>query len=169
MPSKPLYELCLSDFEDHDAWTWADEDDESLVCPIDEYCRAFGDRLPDCLPWKSEVFARGVVQTADGDRCIAEIAVREGEVYVLNFARTDHAGTEVSVPFQDSLRRTRHIESLERFLGKKEEGIFPLTVIVDIESLGMHFDQVFEYPYVEGKYRIVRRQTSNTQAGDIHE
>jgi len=130
-PTKPLLraisELKEEDFLKHPVWTWAEEDDESLVEPVKEY-----DPLPED---HDALFVAGRLTLANGQWLNGTISVRcsDKKVYLLE---AFVGPIEIGLPLLNTSDFKKAIGRFAEATKLAEQQIFPLRYTTDFHFKG---------------------------------
>lgn len=115
---KKIGQITIDDFVAHPVWTWADEDDESTVMPLEN---------SEILPEDHDaLFVACKLRLADGTSIPGALSVRMSDcsVYMLSFPKSN--GTLFDFPLQPELKELVSREQLASHLQKPLEFVFPI-------------------------------------------
>jgi hypothetical protein len=113
--SKPISELSIDDFLTHPIWTWADEDDESLVIPLE-----------DINQDHDTLFILANFILGDGTKIPGFIAVRANNFSLYLMALAGKNNRLFDIPLQLQLRKLIDIDKIQAELNKEAKDIFPI-------------------------------------------
>jgi hypothetical protein len=114
---KKISQLTFSDFEDHPIWTWAEDDDEDVVCSI---VGEIHKEEHDALFIKSDFIFN------DGTTISGFIAVRMQDQHVYLVALATSWGRLLDIPINPALRPLIKMKELEDAFNKNRTEIFPI-------------------------------------------
>lgn len=112
---KPISELKIDDFLAHPVWTWADEEDERLVEPLE-----------DINEEHDALFILSNFILSDGSMIPGFIAVWEHDFSLYSVALAGKNNRLFDIPLQLELRSLIDVEEIEEELDKKFIDIFPI-------------------------------------------
>ncbi len=115
---KKVYELTIDDFTQFPIWTWADEDEDTVI-PEDTQ-----EVLPD--EDNSALFVHSELRLNDGTSMVGILSVATSNhwVYVIEFVQTD--GKLLSLSLQPQLAGFSEREQVASHLGNTTEQVFPI-------------------------------------------
>jgi hypothetical protein len=112
---KPISELNIDDFITHPVWTWAEEEDERLVKPLE-----------DINEEHDALFISSNFILSDGSKIPGFIAVRSQDFSVYSVSLVGKNNRLFDIPLQLKLRRLIDAHKIEEELDKGMKDIFPI-------------------------------------------
>jgi hypothetical protein len=116
--SKPISELTIDDFRTHPVWTWAGEDDERLVEPLEDLSQGH-----DAL----FIFSNFIL--SDGSTISGFIAIRTNDLSVYLVSLFGKYNRFFDIPLQLELRGLIDAHRIEEELDKGIKDIFPIRYV----------------------------------------
>ena len=132
---KPISELNIDDFITHPVWTWAEEEDERLVKPLE-----------DINEEHDALFILSNFILSDGSRIPGFIAVRAPDFSLYSVALAGKNNRFFDIPLQLELRRLIDAHKIEEELDKGMKDIFPIRYeasLTPYKSLTGYIDNLF--------------------------
>ena len=132
---KPISELNIDDFITYPVWTWAEEEDERLVKPLEDI-----NEEHDALFILSNFILR------DGSKILGFIAVRAHDFSLYSVALAGKNNRFFDIPLQLELRRLIDAHKIEEELDKGMKDIFPIRYeasLTPYKSLTGYIENLF--------------------------
>lgn len=114
---KAVDKLSIYDFYEFPVWTWAEEDDESMVVPWESQ---------DSFENHDAFFVMAVFFLNDGTQSKGFIGVRAKDFYVYLISISDENGNLKDLSLQEELTPLQGKEIIAKHLNKPMEAIFPM-------------------------------------------
>lgn len=114
---KAVDKLSIYDFYEFPVWTWAEEDDESMVVPWESQ---------DSFENHDAFFVMAVFLLNDGTQSKGFIGVRAKDFYVYLISISDENGKLKDLSLQEELTPLQGKEIIAKHFNKPMEAIFPM-------------------------------------------
>lgn len=132
---KPISELNIDDFITHPVWTWAEEEDERLVKPLEDINEEY-----DAL------FILSNFILSDGSKILGFIAVRARDFSIYSIGLAGKNNRFFDIPLQKELKRSIGAHKIEEELDKGVKDIFPIRYeasLTPYKSLKGYIENLF--------------------------
>ncbi|MEW6179164.1 MAG: hypothetical protein AB1522_04475 [Chloroflexota bacterium] len=115
---KRIFELTIEDFKAFPVWTWAEEDDESLVIPWQQ---------PNAIENHDAFFVMATLHLRDHSQIEGMIAVRTSDLSVYSIAISNEKGDLIDFPLQGQTFSLKGKKKLAKYLNRALGEVFPLS------------------------------------------